>query len=214
MAREVLKAFARPVALAKALRKMILGGVMAATAALPSTSSANVPLKEPAPAVPSVTPTIVNRSKKAAKLILQLPGSVASLATAHRSHSSHRSHMSHYSSSGGSTYTPPPATTKPVEPVTTTDATAVTGEIVSIDKVKRTFVVKETPTVRKTFSYRDDTKHVSHLGVSLRFDETTGSSGLPISVGDQVQVSWRVSSDGLTTIATNVRQTTPKRPRP
>ncbi len=207
MARDFMKMFGHPVSLARALRKLTLGSVIAVTG-LPVATPAAGPNETPLEGAPSAGATIVNRSKKAGKLILQLPGSTAYVSTEHRSHRSHSSHRSHYSSVGGTTTTAPRPTPPPTSPNTVVAANAVSGEIETIDKVRRTFVVKLASGVKRTFGFRDDTKHTTNAGVTFRFDELSNAADapLPISIGDKVKVQWRVATDG-SHIATTIRQT-------
>ena len=113
MPRDFLSLVRRPKDLLKSLRKIALGGVIAATGVSASPSiatAAGSPPSEP-------NPTIVDRSRKVAKLILQLPGTAtAYLRADHRSHRSHSSHRSHFSSSGGGAPAPAPAPVRPPAP--------------------------------------------------------------------------------------------------
>ena len=87
----------------------------------------------------------------------------------------------------------------------------MSGVIESISVLTRTFVVKQnTTTVRKSYGFRDDTKYFGRTGVGLRFDELAEANdgALPISVGQKVEVQWRIAADGLTQIATVVRLST------
>jgi hypothetical protein len=86
-------------------------------------------------------------------------------------------------------------------------ANAVTGDISSVDKTKRTFVVKQSDSVEKTLAYRDDTLYETQYGGSRRFDEFVESNAgrFPIRVGQKVEVKWRMSTDGKTQVATAVK---------
>lgn len=85
----------------------------------------------------------------------------------------------------------------------------VVGEIQSIDRTARRFVVKPTAGENRTFSYRDDTKLVMVTGSSIRFDEFGEASGglLPVSKGDKVTITWRMSANGKDQIADTVQKT-------
>lgn len=216
MPRDFLRLVTRPSDIRKALQKITLGSLISAT----GLGSAGLTVAEGPPAgTPAETPTIVDRSKKAAKLVLQLPGQLAYAVTEHRSHRSHSSHRSHYSSSGGTTpapvvRTPPPRAAAPVQELGVLASSTLTGQVESIDKVKRVFVIKQTgpnviESVRRTFAYRDDTKIETMPGITFRFDEFVESTNgkLPIAIGDKVDIQWRQSTDGKTQIATSVQKT-------
>jgi hypothetical protein len=211
--RDFLKLVTRPADLLKALRNMAFGGVVAATGL--SAPAAEAGEHTHAGSTPTRNPTIVDRSKKAAKLVLEIPGHGAGLTAQHRSHRSHSSHRSHYSSAGGTrgapVVRPAPVPKTPAVAATTIPAAVngIVGEIESIDTVKRVLVIKQTATVKKVFSYRDDTKFETLSGGTIRFDEFADSSGgrLPVVVGDRVQLKWRMSSDGKSQIASAVQKT-------
>src|SRR5688572_21560345 len=115
MARDFLRFVPRPSNLAKALKKITVGGLFAATGLGGTVQAEAVPTV--APADPDVS--LVDRAKKVGKLVLRLPGPASSLVAQHRSHRSHSSHRSHYSSSsgGGTAAIPAPApTVKPAVP--------------------------------------------------------------------------------------------------
>jgi hypothetical protein len=211
MPRDFLRLVRRPGDLIKALRQIAFGGVVAATGLSTTVAGSATPLDSLAPSSPGLTPTIVDRSKKTAKLLLQLPGTVTNLVAQHRSHRSHSSHRSHFSSSGGSVPAPVRPVPAPAPRAATPAPTAVfvTGQIESIDRVNRVFVIRQTATVKRTFAYRDDTKMETALGGSLRFDEFADSNSgrLPLAVGDKVRVTWRVLTGGKTEIATTVQKT-------
>jgi hypothetical protein len=168
------------------------------------------------------TPTIVDRSWKAAKLLLQLPGTAGVLVnTNHRSHRSHSSHQSHYSGSSGGTATPAPKPTppRPAEAppsgsATTLDlsasaANAVTGEVLSVDLATRTIAIRDSASNRVTFSYRDDSKFDSPAGVSVRFDDyaSANSGRVPIALRDKVRLTWRMATDGKTRVLSTISKT-------
>ena len=219
MHRDFLSFVRRPADLLKALQRITVGGVIAATGVSvpPSTATA----AELSITSEGQTPTIVDRARKATKLVLQLPGTAANLSAAHRSHRSHSSHRSHFSSSGGGTVpaptppvtrTPPPVRTTPgattldlAEPI---PANAVTGEVVAIDTDARTFTIRESVSVRSTFAYRDDSKFETALGVGVRFDDFAGANDgrLPIAIRERVQITWRTAPAGRTQIVTSVKK--------
>lgn len=215
----------RPTDLLKSLRRITVGGLIAAAGTGVGTPTTATELPKPA-APEAVSPTIVDRSRKAAKLVLQLPGAVGLMSAEHRSHRSHSSHRSHVSSSGGGAPAPaPPRTTTPpprtapvreapgtasaVDLTTPTSlANAVAGEVVAINIDARTITVRETPTTttRRTFTYRDDTKFQAMAGVTFRFDDFADANAgrLPIATGDKVEIQWRTSADGKTQIVSTV----------
>lgn len=77
------------------LRRVLVGGGLAAIGALGFVTAAPAP----ASAEASAAVSIVNRSEKKAKLVLSLPGAEMSMTAQHRSHASHASHRSHSSHS-------------------------------------------------------------------------------------------------------------------
>lgn len=210
MPKDFVGFLSRPGNVLKALRRIALGGVIAA-AGLPTAAGAAAPPSASAGA-PAVSPTIVDRSKKAGKLVLRLAGGVASAMTPqHRSHRSHSSHSSHRSSSSGTT-APPVRTAPPTSTASSlvgASALLVTGEIETIDRVKRVIVVKQTSTTTKSFAFRDDTRFELPSGIAVRLDEFSEANNgrLPIVVGDRVEVLWRTSTDGKTLIATTLKKT-------
>ncbi|MFA5907922.1 MAG: hypothetical protein WC815_04010 [Vicinamibacterales bacterium] len=210
----------RPFSLISALKRIAVSGLIA-SAGLSATPQAAAT----ASVVDStIAPSIVDRSRKIAKLILKLPGTAASFVAQHRSHRSHSSHRSHYSGSGGGggavaapapvPVAPPVRAVPPPPPVTPSTSLAavavptntVTGEVVSIDAQKRLFVFKQSKNVSRTIGYRDDTKYETEAGASIRFDDFSGASNgqLPIVKGDKVELSWRMSADGRMPIAVTV----------
>lgn len=84
------------------------------------------------------------------------------------------------------------------------------GVIESIDRQARTVTIRRvgTPETR-VFSYRDDSKLQTVTGSSIRFDEFGEMSGgqIPVAKDDKVQVTWRTSTDGKTSIVTTVTKT-------
>lgn len=78
---------------ARSLRRLVLGGALAVAGGLGFIATTPTP----AALGPAVDAVIVNREKKAPKLVLQLPASDSTLVAQHRSHSSHQSHSSHSS---------------------------------------------------------------------------------------------------------------------
>lgn len=218
MPRDFLSLVGRSGDLLKALRRIALGGVIATTgvAAAPTVATATT-----SPDVAPVTPSVVDRVRKGAKLILQLPDTTVALSAEHRSHRSHSSHRSHFSSSGGGgTAAPAPAapvTPAPSRPVAaapldltkTTPANAVRGEIVAIDTNARTITIKENATTRATFAYRDDSKFQAAVGIGVRWDDFASANGnrLPVAAGDKVQLTWRTSTDGQLRILNSIQKT-------
>lgn len=213
MAKDFLRFVPRPVDLAKALKKVAFGGLMAAAGFGASPQAASPPA-----VTQSVGATIVDRSKKVTKLILRLPGTASAFVAQHRSH---RSHSSHYSSSGGGSSAPvvrPPAPAAPPRPPaaaappvrslldTSVPANSADGEIMSVDQVNRSFNFRMGEAVLRTIGYRDDTKFETEAGASIRFDDfaAVGRGQLPIAKGDKVKLSWRMSADGKTPIAVTI----------
>lgn len=212
MVKDFLRFVPRPADLAKALKKVALGGLMAAAGFGASPQAAS-----PQAVTETVGATIVDRSKKVTKLILRLPGTASNFVAQHRSH---RSHSSHYSSSGGGssapvvrtpTPTPPPPPPAAAPPARSLVDTSVPtnsgdGEIVSVDLVNRSFSFKIGEGVLRTIGYRDDTKFETEAGASIRFDDfaAVGRGQLPIAKGDKVKLSWRMSADGKMPIAVTI----------
>jgi hypothetical protein len=214
--RDFLSLVRRPSDLLKALRKITVGGVITTTgvsaAALPAAGA------EALGGVPTegLTPTIVDRSRKVAKVLLQIPGSTALLRAEHRSHRSHSSHRSHYSSSGGavapapvpSTPTPPPASTSTLDLTDSTAAYWLSGEVVSVDTATRTVTIRQSATSTTTFAYRDDSKFETSVGVSIRFDDYADSNRgrVPVGARDKVDFRWRTAPDGKTPILSTIKK--------
>jgi hypothetical protein len=210
MARDLLRFVPRPTDLAKALKKIVLGGLVASAGfgANPQTASAQAVGQ-------NVGATIVDRSKKVAKLILKLPGTASNFVAQHRSHRSHSSHRSHYSGSGGSVAAPvvrppaeapAPATTSARASALAVPTNTIIGEIESVDKIKKTFIFKQSETVWRTIGFRDDTKFETAAGASIRFDDFAAAANgqVPVAKGDKVELSWRISADGKMPIAVTI----------
>lgn len=213
----------RPTDLIRSLRRIAVGGMIAAAgtgAATPASAATELPATPPA-----ISPNIVDRSKKAAKFVLQLPGSVGFLGAEHRSHRSHSSHRSHYSSAGGGASAPAPAPRPAPTPaprpapvreaaaaatvldLTQAEANTITAEIVTVASALRTVTVRQTATSpRMTFGFRDDTTFQTTPGLSVRFDDfaEANSGRLPIKAGDKVEFQWRTSADGKAQIITTI----------
>jgi hypothetical protein len=217
--RDFLSLLSRPADLLKALRKIAIGSVIATTgvsATPPTAAAAESPGKVPAQ---GLTPTIVDRSRKAAKLVLQLPGTTGFLNAEHRSHRSHSSHRSHYSSSGGGG-TPSPPTTRPRTTPTPespstldlNDPTAVrtlSGVVVGVDRLSRTITVRDTANLASVFAYRDDSKVETSVGVTVRFDDFADANPgqFPVALRDKVRMTWRTSPDGNARIVNTIKKT-------
>jgi hypothetical protein len=194
----------RSESLRKRLRQVLSGGAIAGMGLTPAPV---VQAKDLAtPATDSSPVTIVNRSQKAKKLILQLPSGTAYRMLQHRSHSSHashKSHSSHYSGSSGSSSTPAPKPTpaparRALEsPPPKADAEALPyfiGTIETINKETRTITVKQTETnLQYPLGYRDDTTIRSLLGTELRLDDAIekNNGALPFVKGQKIQVTWK-----------------------
>lgn len=223
MAKDFMRFVPKPSSLRRALRSVFIGGVVATTG-LPASASTTTP-------IPAETLSIVDRSRKAAKLVLRLPGTAANLSAQHRSHRSHSSHSSHYSGSGGGTSAPrvaPPPVSAPSSPPPTTlggtlplsgaptgsgsitSVKPIAGEVVSVDRATRTFVFKITGSVSRTIAYRDDTKFETDKGASIRFDDFASAARgqVPISPGDKVELIWQVSVTSPTPTAMTITRKT------
>lgn len=235
MAKDFLRLFPRPADLLTALRRITAGGLLAAAGfsqatAAPAPGAGPV---NPAPGAAVQATTIVDRSRKKPALLLRLPSAAFAGDPQHRSHRSHSSHRS--GSSGGSVAAPPPprktepapaaapanrlvGEPSPPSPTGTNTAsgllssTAATfgGVIEAIDRQARTVTIRRvgTPETR-VFAYRDDSKLNTVTGSSIRFDEFGEMSGgqIPVAKDDKVQVTWRTSTDGKTSIVTTVTKT-------
>lgn len=215
--RDFLSFVRRPTDLLKALQQITVGG------AIVTTGASTVPAPAAAAEAPGSTtpdglaPTIVDRSRKAAKVLLQIPGSTALLRAEHRSHRSHSSHRSHFSSSGGGGSAPRPA---PSTPPPTPEAPSTlgltdtasnywfSGEIVSVDRAARTISIRQNATGTTDFAYRDDTRFETTVGVAIRFDDYADSNRgrLPVDTRDKVEFRWRTAPDGKS-ILSMVRKT-------
>jgi hypothetical protein len=219
VAKDLLRLVSKATDLARALRKIAIGGLMAA-AGLSATARGAEARQDFRPAQPAALgATIVDRSKKTAKLVLRLPSTAVSMYAQHRSHRSHSSHSSHRSSSGGSIPAPvvprpAPIVTPPAAPPAVVSAaeaapvvTGVVGDVSAVDKTKRTIVIKQSDGVERTFAYRDDTLYETAYGGSRRFDDFAESNAgrFPVRVGQKVEVKWRMSPDGKSQVATAVR---------
>ena len=91
--KKTIRDFLPRFSLSGSLRRIALGGALAAFGTVGFLSAAPTPVS----AEPAAATTIVNRSQKKAKLVLSLPGADMSMSAQHRSHASHRSHSSHSS---------------------------------------------------------------------------------------------------------------------
>jgi hypothetical protein len=197
------------------LRQLLLGGAIAGFGLLSlprGAQAADVTHEAPVLSAPPVT--IGERGKRAARLVLALPGLAKNLVAQHRSHSSHsshRSHSSHYSGSSGTSVAPAPArppAAAALAPELEPD-TAI-GVIEKIDRVKRTFSLKTT-TGSREFSFRDDTQFDIVAGVTIRLDEYVEAhpTSFPVAVKDRVRIKWRTTTASQNYVATQV---TPARP--
>jgi hypothetical protein len=208
VSKDFLGFLSRPLNLRTALRRIVFGGVVVA-AGLPLPASAASSTQNVATRSPYFSPTIVDRSRKAGKLVLQLVGGFSNSMTAQ--HRSHRSHSSHRSSSSGTTarpVAPPPPSTSALGVVGARGASSVIGEITTIDRVRRIITVKQSATITKSYAFRDDTKFETTPGIAVRFDEFSEANNgrLPVVTGDRVQVLWRTATDGKTSIATTLKK--------
>lgn len=219
MLKDFLRFVRRPTSLLGTFRAVAVGSAITATGA--AASASEVAPVSSAPSAP--IPTIVDRSKKLPKVLLRLPG-VVGLVAEHRSHRSHSSHSSHYSSSGGGSSSSPRAPATPTSPPSSPPATSLglvdsgsaterttRGTVTRITTSTRVIEVQESPSVTTAFAYRDDSKFVSRLGVSVRFDDfaEANSQRLPIAVRENLEIRWRPSPDGKTKIIVSVRERVP-----
>jgi hypothetical protein len=104
MKRDFLMALYKPQSLLKQLRKLTIGTAIAAVGFISGSSASASTAGQITQG--TVTPTIVEKSKKTPKLVLKLASSgkmVSASHASHRSHSSHSSHRSHSSHYSGST---------------------------------------------------------------------------------------------------------------
>jgi len=265
MATDLLRLFPRPADLLTALRRITVGGLLAAAGLSIPAAAGPAATADRGPLVQATT--IVDRSRKKPALLLRLPNSSFTGDPQHRSHRSHSSHRS--GSSGGSVAAPvAPRKAEPTKQggserrvgpngaiarcgngglvfadlgaatcsgsggvtewfaplsaaATSTappaamgllgnSAASFTGVIEAIDRQVRTITIRMagTPTTR-IFAYRDDSKLQTVTGSSIRFDEFGEMSGgqIPVANNDKVQVTWRTSTDGKTSIITTVTKT-------
>lgn len=226
MAKDFMRLLPRPADLLTALRRITAGSLLAAAGL--STQTAAAPAANAAPATVQAT-TIVDRSRKRPALLLRLPNSAFSGDPQHRSH---RSHSSHRSGGGAVAAPPPPRKAEPApapanrlvgeppppSPTATgsalgllaTQGPTFAGVIEAIDRQARTVTIRRvgTPETR-VFAYRDDSKLQTVTGSSIRFDEFGEMSGgqIPVANDDKVQITWRASTDGKTSILTTVTKT-------
>lgn len=231
MVKDFLLLVARPAGLLVSLRRITVGGLLAA-AGLSGTQAAARP-SAPASEPPAVQPaTIVDRSRKRPALLLRLPSHAVSFSAQHRSHRSHSSHRS--SSSGGgvaapvaprrtepapaprtanplvgqpSTPTAPSPAPSAVEQPSTNSSVTFSGVIEAIDRQRRTITIREPGTgATRVFAYRDDSKLQTVTGSSIRFDEFEEMSAgqFPVATSDKVQVAWRTSADGRTSVVSTL----------
>ena len=215
MKRDLLDLVRRPKRFVQRLRAFALGSALA-----------SVGLLSAPPAVASVVPTssttepllgsvIVNRTKKAAKLVLKLPGSVGAAFAAHsshRSHSSHSSHSSHYSGTSGvvrrpsspapapaPVASPPPA---PAPLLSALGANTITGKFQRFDRVNRTLHINDAIGTAFEFSWRDDTT----IPGGQRIDEYLEAHAThPFSAGQALTLVWKPSTDGKKRVLVSIR---------
>jgi hypothetical protein len=196
------------------LRQLLLGGALASVGliALPrGAQGAEAPRELPLVSSP---PTISERGKRTARLVLALPGVAKNLLAQHRSHSSHSSHRSHsshsshYSGSGGSSsgvalpVAPPPS--PEIEPNT------IVGTIEKIDRSKRLLSLRTSAGLRE-LAYRDDTQFEIVAGMTVRLDEYLEAhpNSFPVAQKERVRIKWRTTTATSNQIATEVRQAKP-----
>jgi hypothetical protein len=217
----------RPQDLLLRLRAIVTGGAFATTSLLLPPA---VTTTEAAPPTPwALTTVIVDRSRKAVKLVLRAPGRAIGFVAQHRSHSSHSSHRSHsshsshVSGSGGSVYVPPPpapiptpapATPRPAPETLLAEAPAASavadgqfeGTIESLDREARTVKVKGISPVRIILLYYRDDTTVAKSGRRSRLDEYQNANGgrFPFTVGDKVNVEWKHNAATSKTVVTHL----------
>jgi hypothetical protein len=100
---------------------------------------------------------------------------------------------------------PAPAATLDLEAAATK---ATTGEVLAINRELRTVEIRQSPTVRTTFAYRDDSKFETAIGVTIRFDDFSDANNgrLPVALREKVEITWRMSQDGKTRLITSVKK--------
>ncbi len=222
MKRDFLDFVGKPSRLVVSLKRLSLGGALAGLGLLSAVSTPEASRSTTPPPAPIITPTVVDRSRKTAKLVLQLPTQTGHEMAQHRSHSSHRSHRSHsshVSGTGGTVRTPPavvppPSTPKSAAPaaaagllaVTPSSAEQTTGKFASFNATSRVLTVKDAVGASIEFAMRDDTI-LLFMNQSRRLDEYVESLGrvLPFTVNQQVRVAWKPSTDGTKRVAVSIQ---------
>jgi hypothetical protein len=201
------------------LRQLLLGGALAGVGLLAVPKAQGAETRDTL-MVSTPPSTISERGKRAARLVLTLPGVARNLLTQHRSHSSHsshRSHSSHYSGSGGSSSgavlpvapsTPAATAARPLS--SELEPNTVVGIVEKIDRIKRTFSLK-TAAGSRDFSFRDDTQFEIVAGVAVRLDEYAEAhpTSFPIAEKERVRITWRVGATALSQVATRVSPAKP-----
>jgi hypothetical protein len=216
MVRDFLETLAGSSRLLERVRRIVVGGAVAGLGVIGAPSIAAHPADTASGQV-TPTPTIVDRSRKAAKLILRLPAHFTSLVAQHRSHashSSHRSHSSHFSGTSGTasgsagTTSPPPSTSAAATPLAELMPNQVSGKFVSFDAKQKLFRVRDSSGTLREFTLRDDTALTVASGLpASRIDEylETHATGLPFRTGQDVVVTWKTSADSTKRVATFIR---------
>jgi hypothetical protein len=222
MKRDLLNFVPRPTNLLRRLKALAVGSALTSVGLFGVSPASATPTD---PVQSTLAPTIVDRSKKTAKLVLRLPGRIGSYMMQHRSHSSHSSHASHASHashySGSSGVVAPPAPPRPAAPapvvappvpltaIAQADATEniMSGlRFDSFDRVNRVVKVKDAVGTVTEFVWRDDTKVGSAVS-SYRMDEYLEShfNNHPWQSGQQLTIMWKPSADGKKRVATSIR---------
>lgn len=212
MKRDFLDLVGRPQRLLRRLRSLAFGSAIAALGLSATQSVLGAEPGGATPTEPVLSATIVDRSKKAAKLILRLRGHIGTAFashSSHRSHSSHSSHSSHYSGTSGTVRSPrtpsAPVTTPAPSPTplaTLPSNDTITGKFQSFDRARRTLKIHDAIGTPFEFSWRDDTL----VAGGQRLDEYLESHpGHPWTVGQSLSVTWKPSADGKKRVLVSVR---------
>jgi hypothetical protein len=209
----------RPQGLLQRLKRIAVGSAAvgvglfgtAATASTPPSSVSPTDVQLTAPA------TIVDRSKKTAKLVLQLPGTVRNLIAQHVSHSSHSSHVSGTSGSATapSTTPAPSASSSTATPATSSGDVAVnasanaeqtTGKYFAFDPKQKILIVQDGVGTKVDFVLRGDST-LAVAGASTRVDAYLPShaNSLPYSANQQLRISWKPSLDGKQRVVVGIQ---------
>lgn len=195
------------------IRLFLAGGLVAGTG-LATATPGNATTAPSGPAMGPPAVSVVNRNKKASKLVLRLTGISDRLSLGgHRSHRSHSSHRSHYSSSGGSAPAPSresQSTQSPVETPAATDPDEqrLTIKVVEFNRSKLELVGEDLVGNRVTFSCSNATKYQrnkSTPAVPLSTWIQVFVNEDPFRAGQKFSIVWKPGgADGKSRMATAV----------